>query len=66
VLTVTDRGLLRFLDRVLFWWDALDWHDAFFGKDHENYLHEGDQIFLWAEGLGFQRNLVRLQHDEQE
>ena len=27
-------------------------------KDHEKYLRKGDQLFLWAEGLGFQRNRI--------
>lgn len=54
VLTVGDRGLYRFLDFVLFWWDAIDWHDGFFGKDQQLYLHDGDRLFLWAEGLGCQ------------
>lgn len=58
VLTVRDRGFYRFLDNVLFWWDALDWHNAFFAKDEELYLRGGDEVFLWAEGLGFQRQRV--------
>jgi 2-keto-4-pentenoate hydratase/2-oxohepta-3-ene-1,7-dioic acid hydratase in catechol pathway len=58
-LTVRRRGLIRFLNKVLFWWSALDWHDAFFGKDVANYLHEGDALFLWGEGLGCQRLAIR-------
>jgi 2-keto-4-pentenoate hydratase/2-oxohepta-3-ene-1,7-dioic acid hydratase in catechol pathway len=58
-LTVGNRGWIRFLNRVLFWWDARDWHDAFFGKDIANYLHEGDALFLWGEGLGCQRLSVK-------
>ena len=54
-LTVGNRKLIRFLNRLFFWWDARDWHDAFFGKDVANYLHEGDALFLWGEGLGCQR-----------
>ncbi|HKY50420.1 MAG TPA: hypothetical protein VJP45_04115, partial [Candidatus Limnocylindria bacterium] len=54
-LTVGNRKMLRFLNRVFFWWDSRDWHDAFFEKDIENYLHEGDALFLWGEGLGCQR-----------
>ena len=42
-------------DKVLFWWNARDWHDAFFSKNVANYLHEGDALFLWGEGLGCQR-----------
>ena len=54
-LTVGNRGWIRFLNRILFWWDARDWHDAFFEKDVANYLHDGDALFLWGEGLGCQR-----------
>jgi 2-keto-4-pentenoate hydratase/2-oxohepta-3-ene-1,7-dioic acid hydratase in catechol pathway len=58
-LTVRGRGWIRFLNKVLFWWSALDWHDAFFGKNIANYLHEGDALFLWGEGLGCQRLPIR-------
>ena len=58
-LTVRHRSLLRFLGHVLFWWDARDWHDAFFRKDIANYLYDGDALFLWGEGLGCQRLAVR-------
>jgi len=58
-LTVRNRGLLRFLNKVLFWWNARDWHDAFFGRDIANYLHAGDALFLWGEGLGCQRLPIR-------
>ena len=58
-LTVRGRSTIRFLNRILFWWTALDWHDAFFGKDIDNYLHEGDALFLWGEGLGCQRLAIR-------
>jgi 2-keto-4-pentenoate hydratase/2-oxohepta-3-ene-1,7-dioic acid hydratase in catechol pathway len=58
-LTVRGRGRIRFLNKLLFWWDALDWHDAFFGKDVANYLHQGDALFLWGEGLGCQRLAIR-------
>lgn len=58
-LTVRGRARIRFLNKLLFWWNALDWHDAFFGKDVANYLHEGDTLFLWGEGLGCQRLSIR-------
>ena len=58
-LTVGSRRMLRFLNKVIFWWNALDWHDAFFGKDVANYLHEGDALFLWGQGLGYQRLPIR-------
>ncbi len=59
VLTVKGRRMIRFLNRILFWWNALDWHDAFFRKDVGNYLHDGDALFLWGEGLGCQRLSIR-------
>jgi 2-keto-4-pentenoate hydratase/2-oxohepta-3-ene-1,7-dioic acid hydratase in catechol pathway len=59
VLTVQGRRMIRVLNRILFWWNALDWHDAFFGKDVGNYLHDGDALFLWGEGLGCQRLSIR-------
>ncbi len=58
-LTVRGRALYRFLGFLLFWWNARDWHDAFFGKDVANYLHQGDRLFQWGEGLGCQRMLIR-------
>lgn len=58
-LTVNRGRMLRVLDKVLFWWDAIDWHDAFFGRDRENYLQEGDEVFLWGEGLGYQRSPIK-------
>lgn len=57
-LTVKRSGLVRLLDRVLFWWDSLDWHNVFFRADKANYLYEGDEVFLWGEGLGYQRLAV--------
>jgi 2-keto-4-pentenoate hydratase/2-oxohepta-3-ene-1,7-dioic acid hydratase in catechol pathway len=58
-LTVRGRAFYRLLGHLLFWWDARDWHDAFFGKDVANYLHQGDRLFLWGEGLGCQRLSIR-------
>ena len=58
-LTVGNRRLIRFMNKILFWWKARDWHDAFFRKNVANYLHTGDALFLWGEGLGFQRLLIR-------
>ncbi|HET9480643.1 MAG TPA: fumarylacetoacetate hydrolase family protein [Candidatus Polarisedimenticolia bacterium] len=58
-LTVRRTRMLRMLDRILFWWDARDWHEAFFGRDAPLYLREGDRLFLWGEGLGFQHLKVQ-------
>jgi 2-keto-4-pentenoate hydratase/2-oxohepta-3-ene-1,7-dioic acid hydratase in catechol pathway len=54
-LTVQGRGLIRALNKILFWWNARDWHDAFFGRSIANYLHEGDALFVWGDFLGYQR-----------
>jgi 2-keto-4-pentenoate hydratase/2-oxohepta-3-ene-1,7-dioic acid hydratase in catechol pathway len=64
-LTVTRSRLYRWLDALLFWWDALDWHNAFFRKDASGYLYQGDRVFLWGSGLGFQLlDIHRLQLPE--
>jgi 2-keto-4-pentenoate hydratase/2-oxohepta-3-ene-1,7-dioic acid hydratase in catechol pathway len=63
VITARPRPLLQVADKLLFWRDPLDWHDAFFDKDVSFYLHEGDEVFLWAEGLGFQRQTIRRRFD---
>lgn len=57
-LTVNRTRGLDMLDRLLFWWSPLDWHNAFFNRGKKNYLHEGDEVFLWGEGLGYQRLAV--------
>ena len=58
-LTVNRSRGLDFLQKVLFWWDAIDWHDAFFGRDRSNYLQPGDEVFLWGEGLGYQHGSIQ-------
>ena len=58
-LTVKGRGLIRVLNKLFFWWNARDWHDAFFGRSVASYLHDGDALFLWGEGLGCQRLAIR-------
>ena len=64
VLTARHHSFYRMLGKVLFWWSAIDWHDAFFGKDLALYLREGDRTFFWAEGLGYQNLLVRAARTE--
>lgn len=49
-------GLLRGL---LFWNKPEDWHSFFFQQNEDYYLQEGDELFLWAEGLGFQQFRIR-------
>lgn len=57
-LTVRGRSFYRLLGHLLFWWDARDWHDAFF-RNVGDYLHQGDRLFLWGEGLGCQSITIR-------
>ena len=59
VITSQSHGLLDFLERLIFFWRPINWHDAFFKKDANLYLRTGDRLFLWAEGLGYQLLNVR-------
>jgi len=59
VITGKSGRMVSLLRKVLFWWDSLDWHDAFFDKSAGLYLHDGDEVFFWAEGLGFQHQEIR-------
>jgi 2-keto-4-pentenoate hydratase/2-oxohepta-3-ene-1,7-dioic acid hydratase in catechol pathway len=61
VITVKPYTLFDTLEDVVFWWRPKDWHDMFFEADAGLYLHPGDELFLWAEGLGFQRLRIALQ-----
>lgn len=64
VITGKSRRMVSLLRKVLFWWDPLDWHDAFFDKNAGLYLHDGDEVFFWAEGLGFQYQEIRRVNTE--
>lgn len=55
VITASSQAFYKATSTMLFWWDADQWHDKFFGKDEELYLHPGDEVFFWAEGLGCQQ-----------
>ena len=57
-LTAPPRRLATLGRTLLFWRSPRDWHDAFFEPDAGRYLHPGDQLFLWAQGLGFQHHAV--------
>ena len=63
VITSRSHALVDVLEDLVFWWDARDWHDAFFSNDIPLYLHHGDEVFYWAEGLGYQHlRLRRVDH----
>jgi peptide-methionine (R)-S-oxide reductase len=59
VLTARSQWLFNLLSTFLSTWTPLDWHDFFFGSDAHLYLNQGDEVFFWAQGLGFQRHLIR-------
>ena len=59
VLTARPQGLFDFLAVFLSTWTPIDWHDFFFDGDADLYLNPGDEVFLWAEGLGYQRHVVQ-------
>ncbi|MBL0715984.1 MAG: fumarylacetoacetate hydrolase family protein [Desulfosarcina sp.] len=58
VITAKSQTVVNLADALLFWWEPLDWHDAFFGGSEGMYLNPGDEVFFWAEGLGYQRHLI--------
>jgi len=59
VITGKSQRMVSLLRKVLFWWDPMDWHNVFFDKNAGLYLHDGDEVFFWAEGLGFQHQEIR-------
>jgi len=60
VITSMPQGQFSLLEALLFWMKPSDWHDAFFRRTRGYYLRQGDQVFYWAEGLGYQ--LQRIYH----
>jgi len=56
VITVKSKAVVDFADALLFWWEPLDWHDAFFGGSQAMYLNPGDHVYFWAQDLGYQRH----------
>jgi 2-keto-4-pentenoate hydratase/2-oxohepta-3-ene-1,7-dioic acid hydratase in catechol pathway len=61
VITSSSETVVDLLDFILFWLDPIDWHNLLFRRNAGLYLHQGDQLFLWAEGLGFQRQTIQRQ-----
>ncbi len=58
VITVKPKAVVDLAGALLFWWEPLDWHDAFFGGNQAGYLHPGDEVFFWAENLGYQQHRI--------
>jgi 2-keto-4-pentenoate hydratase/2-oxohepta-3-ene-1,7-dioic acid hydratase in catechol pathway len=52
-ITSKPYWLFDAAEGLLFFRKPLDWHDTFF-KKMGAYLHEGDRLFMWSEGLGYQ------------
>ncbi len=59
VITAKSKMVVDLANNLLFWWEPLDWHDAFFGGTAAMYLNPGDEVFFWAEDLGYQRHLMK-------
>ncbi len=58
VITAKSKRVVDWANALVFWWEPLDWHDAFFGGTKAMYLNPGDEVFFWAEDLGYQRHLL--------
>ena len=58
MITVKPKAVVDLADALLFWWEPMDWHDAFFGGNEAMYLNPGDEVFFWAEDMGYQRHLM--------
>jgi len=58
VITAKSQGTLEFGTTLLFWRSPRDWHDFLVDVGGPLFLHPGDELFLWAEGLGSQRARV--------
>lgn len=59
VLTAPSRTIATLGRTALFWRGPRDWHDAFFEPDAGRYLNPGDELLLWAEGLGLQHHTIQ-------
>jgi len=58
VITSRPQYVVDILTFFLCWWDPVDFHDAFFDGTMSLYLHKGDRVFFWAEGLGYQQHPI--------
>ena len=54
--------LMPLAEDLLFWMGPEDFYDMFFDPTAGYYLHPGDELFLWGEGLGYQ--VLRVEPDE--
>lgn len=58
VISAKPWWLLPVAENLLFWKNPLDFYKMFFAPAEADYLHPGDELFLWGEGLGYQ--LLRI------
>lgn len=54
VISAKPWWLLPVAETLLFWKGPDDFYDLFFDPTEGYYLHPGDELFLWGEGLGYQ------------
>jgi len=54
VISARPWWLLPLAEDLLFWKEPADFYDMFFGPTRGAYLEPADELFLWAEGLGYQ------------
>ncbi len=58
MITVKSKTVVDLADALLFWWEPMDRHDAFYGATEAMYLKPGDEVFYWAEDLGYQQHRI--------
>lgn len=58
VISAKPWWLLPIAENLLFWKTPDDFYKMFFKPSEGDYLHPGDELFLWGEGLGYQ--LLRI------
>jgi 2-keto-4-pentenoate hydratase/2-oxohepta-3-ene-1,7-dioic acid hydratase in catechol pathway len=54
VVSAKPWWLLPMAENMLFWKGPEDFYKMFFNPTEGDYLHPGDELFLWGEGLGYQ------------
>jgi 2-keto-4-pentenoate hydratase/2-oxohepta-3-ene-1,7-dioic acid hydratase in catechol pathway len=54
VVSAKPWWLLPMAENLFFWKDPKDFYKMFFKSTEADYLHPGDKLFLWGEGLGYQ------------
>ena len=54
ILTGKPQWMVNLLLKVFFWRTPKKWHDWLFERTHSYYLYEGDEVFLYADHLGYQ------------